>query len=69
MLDQGPCVLVATSSFICSFDGGALVERVEYQPDDVGTIEARTEARGGKEIGGLIPAAVDMPSDQILAAG
>ena len=60
---------LAASSLVRLFDRRVLVERVEHELDDVGAIEAVAEARGGEEVGRLVPAAIDVPADQILAAG
>ena len=45
------------------------VTRLEHEPHDVGTVVFGAELRGGEEIGLLRPAAVDVPADQVLAAG
>ena len=50
-------------------DRFAFVAGLQHQLDDVGPVETVGETRGGKEVGLLRPAAVDVPADQILAAG
>ena len=50
-------------------DRFVLVELGEHKLDDVGPVEAFAETRGGEEVGRLVPAAVELPADQILAAG
>ena len=47
----------------------AHVQLVEDQRHHVGPVEAVAEARGGVELGRLVPAAVHLPADQVLAAG
>jgi hypothetical protein len=47
-------------------DGLRLVSRLEHELDDVGAVVLRAELRRGKEVGLLIPTAIDVPADQIL---
>ena len=42
---------------------------LQHEPHDVGPVVLGAELRRGEEIGLLIPAAIDVPADQILAAG
>ena len=46
----------------------ALVEGVEHPLDNVGSGIFVAEFRSREEVGGFVPAAIDMPADQILAA-
>ena len=69
MRGEGPRVFLALGRRVGLFNRRVFIERVEREVDDVGAIEAVAEARGGEEVGGLFPAAVDVPADQILAAG
>ena len=50
-------------------DRFVFVARLQDKLDDVGPVIFGAELRGGEEVGLLRPAAVDVPTDQILAAG
>ena len=69
MRDERPRLHRALRGDVCLPDRDILVARVEHGTDDVGSVEALAEARGGEEVGRLVPTAVDVPADQIFAAG
>ena len=58
---QGRCIGAA--------NGLVLVARLQDKTHNVGPIEPGAELRGGEKVGLLIPSAIDVPADQILAAG
>ena len=45
------------------------VQLLEHAVDHVGAVEAVAEARGGVELGRLVPAPVHLPADQVLRPG
>src|ERR1700733_10635825 len=50
-------------------NGPGLVASLQDEAHDVGTVVVGAELRSRKEVGLLLPAAIDVPADQILAAG
>ena len=56
-------------SALARLTAAVFIQRRQHQLDDVRPVEFVAEAVRREEVGGLLPAAIDVPADQFLGAG